>query len=564
MTGRAAFRRRASAAAAAALCGGLCGNAAAIDFDTGNQDLTVRWDNTVRYNLGYRTEGQNPAILGNPNLDDGDRNFGRHSIVTNRVDLLSEFDIVYKKSFGARVSGAGWYDRAYAGNFDNTSLATSNHFVNGAKAFGLSPYADRYYHGPSGEILDAFVFGNFDVGTMPATVRLGRHTVNWGEGLLLGGAIHGNTYGQAPLDYGKSASTPGTEAKELFLPLTQLSGQLQATSELSFAAQYYLQWASTRIMEGGTYLGPADQYFLGGEAVLQPLPNGSMLTVPRVQDNKPKGRGDWGVAARWSPQWLDGTMGFYYRNFTDKLPQVVLGLNGALPTKYNLTWGSDIDLYGISLSKQIFGVSIGADLNYRKNMVLASDTLTVPATRVLEPGEVVGARGNTWHGVINAIGTVSPTPLWDSGTWSAEFSWNHWSKVTSDPFNRFKGRAGNTAMDAVTKDYYGIAINFTPTWFQVFPGADLSMPLSYSRGLNGNSAVLLGGNEGAGSYSVGFALDLYSKYRFDLKYVDFFGPLVPGANGAVSVPATATAGANGLTPLLKDRGAIYFTFKTTF
>ncbi|AMO24122.1 DUF1302 domain-containing protein [Ramlibacter solisilvae] len=563
-TRRPGIRRHALAAATAALCAGLCGTAAAVDFDTGNEDLTVRWDNTVRYNLGYRVEGQNPAIIGNINLDDGDRNFARHSIVTNRLDLLSEFDVVYQKKFGARVSAAGWYDQAYAGGFDNTSLATSNHIVNGQKAFGLSPYANRYYHGPSGEWLDAFVFGNFDLASMPATVRVGRHTVNWGEGLLLGGAIHGNTYSQAPLDYGKSASTPGTEAKELFMPLNQLSAQLQATPELSFAAQYYLQWASTRVMEGGTYLGPADQYFLGGEAILQALPNGSVLTVPRAPDVKPKDRGDWGIAARWRPEWLDGTMGFYYRNFTDKLPQVVVGLNGALPGKFNFTYGSDIDLYGLSLSRQFFGVSVGADLNYRKNMVLASDSLAVPATRVIAPGEVVGARGNTWHAVVNAIGTAPVTPLWDSANWSAEFAWNRWDKVTSDPLNRFKGRAGNTSLDAVTKDYYGIAVNFTPTWFQVFPGADLSMPLSYSVGLKGNSAVLLGGNEDAGSYSVGLAMDLYSKYRFDLKYVDFFGTLKPAANGVVPVPGTAVAGANGLTPLVKDRGAVYFTFKTTF
>ena len=87
------------------------------------------------------------------------------------------------------------------------------------------------------------------------------------------------------------------------------------------------------------------------------------------------------------------------------------------------------------------------------------------------------------------------------------------------------GPAGTpvTPEDKVTKDFYGLAVNFTPTKYQVFPGADLSMPISYSHGLSGNSAVLLGGNEGAGSYSVGVALDLQSKYRFDLKYVDFTG-----------------------------------------
>ncbi len=30
-----------------------------------------------------------------------------------RVDLLSEFDVVWRQHYGARVSAAGWYDYAY-------------------------------------------------------------------------------------------------------------------------------------------------------------------------------------------------------------------------------------------------------------------------------------------------------------------------------------------------------------------------------------------------------------------------------------------------------------------
>jgi hypothetical protein len=168
------------------------------------------------------------------------------------------------------------------------------------------------------------------------------------------------------------------------------------------------------------------------------------------------------------------------------------------------------------------------------------------------------------HGVLNALGSINSTPLFNSASWAAELTWSRWNSVTSDPLNKFKGRAGNTAIDAVTKDTYGVAMSFTPTWFQVLPGADLVMPVSYSVGLKGNSPVLFGGNEKAGSYSVGLGLDFYSKYRFDLKYVDYFGTLIADATGAIPSGATASAGANGLTPLLKDRGAVYLTFKTSF
>jgi hypothetical protein len=550
---RSDLRRTALAAASAVLCASFCASANAFEFDTGNDDLQVRLDNTIRYNLGRRIERQNSSILLNLNADDGDRNFSKGSTVTNRLDLLTEFDVVYQKKFGARVSAASWYDRAYSGGFDNTSLATSNHLVNGSPSFGLSNHADRYYNGLSGEILDAFVFGGFEFGDMPVTLRAGRHTVNWGEALLGGGAIHGINYAQAPLDQAKGFANPGVEAKELFRPQNQVSSTIQATPELSFAGQYFLQWEATRLPEGGTYLGFNDALQFGGESLL--LAPG--VRANRGRDINPKDRGDWGLSARWSPEWLDGTLGFYARRFSDKLPQLVV--MAAAPRQYYMAYADDIDMYGVSLSKQIGGISVGADLNYRKNMPLNSDVVTITSLAALPaPGSTPGARGDTVHAVLNALGTLPATPLWDSGSWAAELTWNRWLSVSQGQ-QYFKGRNGYTGIDRVSKDFVGLALNLTPVWYQVFPGADLSMPISYSRGMWGNaSAVQFGGNKGAGSYSIGLGLDLYSKYRFDLKYVDYFGhSQVNLANGAMTA-------VNGSGTWLKDRGAVYVTFKTAF
>ncbi|KUE84617.1 hypothetical protein ASL20_32865 [Cupriavidus necator] len=537
-------------AAVVALIAGLQGSANAFEIDTGNDDLQVRLDNTVRYNLGYRVEGQSPAILATPNSDDGDRNFRPRSIITNRVDLLTEFDVVYKK-FGGRVSAASWYDHAYSGGLDNTSLATSNHLVNGQPAFGLSPYADRYYNGPSGEFLDAFVFGTVDVGTMPLTVRLGRHNVYWGETLT--NAIHGINYGQAPLDLAKAQATPGIEVKELARPRTQLSAQLQATPELSVAGQYFFRYEPARLPEAGTYYGASDLLQNGGE---------SFILAPGVRalhgtDILPRNHGDWGVATRWSPEWLQGTVGVYVRKFSDILPQTVL--KATAPRQYFLTYADNIDMYGLSLAKNIAGISVGMDMNYRKNMPLSSDAVQVTSlSRLPAPGDVLGARGDTLHMTLNAIGSLNATPLWNSASWNAELAWSRLVSVTSDPNRVFKGRAGYTAIDRVSKDFVGVSMGFTPLWYQVFPGADLSMPVNFSIGLSGNSAVSSGGNKHAGSYSVGFGLDLYNKYRFDLKYVDAFANFTTNpATGGVLV-------SNGSGALLRDRGAVYLTFKTTF
>ena len=121
-----------TALAAAAM---LASGANAFEIDTGNPDLKLRWDNTVRYSTAFRLEGRSPGLsqtrfgptgvigANNLNQDDGDNNFGR-GLVSNRLDVLSELDLRYG-AFGVRLSGAGWYDEVYNGSTDNTT-STSN------------------------------------------------------------------------------------------------------------------------------------------------------------------------------------------------------------------------------------------------------------------------------------------------------------------------------------------------------------------------------------------------------------------------------------------------------
>ena len=148
----------------------------------------------------------------------------------------------------------------------------------------------------------------------------------WGESLFLGGNLHSIAYAQSPLDLQKGFATPGTEAKELFRPLNQLSAQAQVTDTLSLAAQYMLEWESARYPEGGTYLGPVDFVFNGPDRQFLALrPQSAAPASRRAAPRPSRGKAvSSGLSARWSPLWLDGTMGVYYRNFADKLPQTFL------------------------------------------------------------------------------------------------------------------------------------------------------------------------------------------------------------------------------------------------
>src|SRR5262249_28270626 len=93
---------------------------ALILFD--RDDLQVRWDNTFRYTAAFRLVPRNGGLVADPNGDDGDRNFDP-GVVSNRFDLLSEFDVSYG-AFGFHLSAAGWYDTVYHQGNDNDAPST--------------------------------------------------------------------------------------------------------------------------------------------------------------------------------------------------------------------------------------------------------------------------------------------------------------------------------------------------------------------------------------------------------------------------------------------------------
>lgn len=550
-------RRTLSRLALFTLCAGAAGSAAAVEFKLPAANSTLRWDNTLRYNVGVRVEDRNDKIANYAIADEGTYSFDQGDVVTNRLDLLSEIDFVYAGRHGVRVSGAGSFDQAY----DDQSESNPHPPLSQIPSYVDNEYshrAKRYYAGPSGELLDAFAFTTIDLGAVPLSIKAGRHSLYWGESLLLGGLVHSVAYAQAPVDLQKGFATPGAEAKELFRPLANVSAQAQLTDTLSIAGQYFFEYEPFRYPEGGTYLGPVDFLF---DAPDRQFLSPQLGFAVNGEGREPKDRGEWGLSARWSPKVLDATVGFYVRRFSDKLPQTLLTRVGPGISRYNLLYADGIELYGLSLSKQVLGMSLGAEISYRHDMPLNSAVLGVSPIGQPERGETSGARGDTAHGLVNLIGVIGKTALFDAANWSVELNWNTYTHVSSGRrlFNAddYAPCTGKDKWDGcTTKQYVGGGFNFSPTWYQVFPDIDLSAPISVSSGLKGNSAVLLGGNQAAGNYSVGLGADFRQTWRIDLKYVDYFGRIKD--NG------TAATAQNGLTSLLEDRGFVVLTVKTTF
>lgn len=127
---------------AAAVVASVANNASAFQIDAG-EGCDIRWDNAAKYNLMMRVATRDKDITeaagtGRNLLSDPDASFDRGDIVSNRLDILSELDVVWKGTAGFRISAAGWYDHAYSNGYNSKSFdgsaTVSNNISTGLSA----------------------------------------------------------------------------------------------------------------------------------------------------------------------------------------------------------------------------------------------------------------------------------------------------------------------------------------------------------------------------------------------------------------------------------------------
>ena len=561
-----ALRRTALALGIAAA--GIGSGAWALDIATGNPDLAVKWDNTVRVSAGWRVEEIDDALGDNFQYDESDYKFEDGDMVAQRLDLYSELDIIWRGDYGARVAVAGWYDPVY----DDTDVAQNPRpcavtwdgtaCVDLPSSYRNKEYSDLtedFYLGPYGEVLDAFVFANHTVGQVPLSLKAGQLTTYWGMSLFYPGGI---AQSQHPIDGRKGAANPGSEVKELFLPLTQINLQAQLSPTIAVEMQYYFDWANTRSPEGGTFLAPADLTMQGPDQ-LGGDPRAS-ANLPRRAPLEPDDQqGNWGVNFKFNPDFLRGqTVGVYYREFDEKVPWVFL----ALPTMdhpkdlgYRAVYAENTKLAGVSFDGQIGQWAVGGEVGYHMDTGLKSTGFAFAED---------GARGDTWHALVNAIYLLDRGALWDTGNLVLELTYDRLDDVTENENLFVRVDHGNTCTigrggppgswrdNCATKDAWGLNVRFAPQWLQVLPSLDVQMPISYQTGLDGNSAIsAYGVNEDATTLSIGVQLDYKVIHRLSVEYADYFSK-----RHTVNDVAVSGNGNYGVT----DRGRVMVTYKVAF
>ncbi len=493
------------------------GGASAVAIDTGNPDVALSWDNTLKYSAAFRVRNANPSVADNSlgpqaNTNDGDLNFGK-GLISNRFDLLSELELRYKKDFGFRLSGAAWYDDVYNRGNDNPGA------LGGALVNSRSVRYDEFtrgteqLHGRKAELMDAFGYINFAPGDMNVNVKGGRFTQLYGESLFFGN--NGIAGAQTPLDLIKALSVPNSQFKEIARPVGQLSTQVQLSPTVSIGAYYQLEWRKTRLPAAGSYFSFADFVDVGGESLI--LGPGAVLY--RSQDIEPRNSGQGGFQVKFKSG--DAEYGFYAAQFHDKLPQFYArpGVNvraGSIGD-YVMVFGENIRTVGASVSTLVGETNVAAELSFRDNMPLvASGNAVITNADSNGKGRAAYPVGKTMHLNMSAISVFGASALWEGASFIGELAYNRRLSI-SDNADQLDPLA--------TKDASALQFIFQPEYFQVVPGVDLQVPIGMSYGISGRSSVngALFPSEHGGNVSIGVKADYQKTWQGSLNYTHYIG-----------------------------------------
>ena len=317
------------------------GTAQAVEYNFG--EVKVNLDTTISVGVGMRTSGTDctkvatdnggctteSGLSSGVNNDDGDINNGQWRPYSTIAKVTSELQLNWQ-NYGAFIRSKAYYDYWGANEVGEHSSGYGTRPLDDAwRGNGVTNNNNGAGHGF--KLLDAFVYGNFDVVGQPLNVRLGNQVVNWGESLILQGGI--NSF--LPIDV-SAIRTPGAQLKDAYQPAPMIYAQLGLPGNFGIEAFYEFAWARTTLDSCGTFFSGSDAYCEGGAYVMNvfeynhPVPAlGGIpsqayqgVIVPRIASEYARNSGQWGVKGSYYADWLnDGTdMGLYYTSFHANLP----------------------------------------------------------------------------------------------------------------------------------------------------------------------------------------------------------------------------------------------------
>ncbi len=395
--------------------------ATAVDFRIG--ELEGSFNSNISVGASWRVEDIDPALVFSGNFeggrastsvtDDGNLNFRNGDLTSLIAKGLHELEL-RGDNFGVFTRFKYWYD---------LELSEGNRpFGNSVNAYTPDePLDDSGFNDfartQGAQLLDAYLYTDFSIGEMPASLRVGEQVVSWGESTFIQNGINIIN----PVDV-TAFRRPGVEIKEGLLPVGMVYSSLGLTQALNFEFFYQWEWQKSPIDGCGTYFSTVDVAADGcnfvtigppGTSDAASIQNGLFIT--RTADREPDNQGQWGASLKFFAEGLNFTeFGLYFVNYHSRLP--LLGgttstnalLGGPAGTsgffipgdpfggnpQYFAEFPDDIKLYGFSFNTNIGGFAVSGEASYRQDLPAQINT-----TELLQAG-VAGAPWSTLSPVV--------------------------------------------------------------------------------------------------------------------------------------------------------------------
>lgn len=390
-------------------------NVMAVDFNFGPVSVTstgsvtagammstekpdARWVNAKNAELAGADVSGQPNKTAAVDGDDGRLNWSKGDIVSSPITLLSENTFKYDR-YGAFIQAKAWYDYTL-----DTKKVPHGHSLNGYEK--NATLNDSGFHRLARfegvELMEAYVYGDFNVAGTPLHVRAGNQVIKWGESRFFLNGINSIN----PIDVA-AFQRPGSRPVDALRPAPHLYLKADLTDSLQLETFYQLAWKESVLPGCGTFFSGLD-YFPGecnglGAKAAFPDPtdyndHGAWAAgsyIPRGPDQKPGDSGQFGVSLSHVDESSGVSLGLYAMQIHSRnpLPSAVLssdpdkndlgnpgweynGVDGSTPDSavYIKDYAEDIRIFGASVSGQLAGWSLFGEYSYRPNQPITYHT----------------------------------------------------------------------------------------------------------------------------------------------------------------------------------------------
>jgi hypothetical protein len=547
-----------------------------VEFNLG--EIEGRFDSQISIGSSWRMGDANSDLISQANggtgadlgsFDDGTQNYAKGDAYSTVIKGVHDLELS-KDNIGAFIRGKYWYDYALSeGNVNHGHIPNGYASNSSLDDSGFNDYAKF----SGAEILDAYIYGEFELNGQPLDLRLGRQVVNWGESTFIQGGINVIN----PFDV-NAFRRAGAEVKEGLLPVNMAFASLGVTDNLSVEAFYQLEWEKTVVDGCGTYFSAADissegcngiRVFADGHPVLgvddQNYYNGTAALGGFVVDRNADGirdaddEGQFGLAFRYFAEELNSTeFGFYLTKYHSRLP-IISGVAQAsagpnpFASEYFIEYPEDIFMAGISWNSNIGELAWSGEVSHKKDVPLQLNGSMLVASMLsfgnpaLAPGNPANTRVapafGTADGYVRGYDQFDITQVQSSlvkfvdqvmgasrMTLIGELGWTHVHDLDESASAVKYGRNslfGYTAGDNdgfVTQNSFGYVVRANLTYSDVFAGINLKPEISFKHGVEGYGPEP-GASFGEGEKTATFSLtaDYLNQYQVQLGYTDFFG-----------------------------------------